>query len=128
MCGDSKPTAAQRTAYELAVRQLDDNIQLLEPGISFAELTAKANVPDPDLYRHYSVLFHGVGMADEWPSVYFPEDWETSGYDGTIQPGMVLAAESFVGPFDAPEGVKLEQMVLVTETGIELLTEYPTGL
>ena len=128
LCGDSAPSPIQRSTFELARQQLDDNLGLLEPGISFEELTFKANVPDPDLYRHYSVLFHGVGMADEWPSVYFPDTWETGGYHGTIEPGMVLAVESFVGPYDEPEGVKLEQMVLVSETDIELLTEYPIGL
>ncbi len=84
--------------------------------------------PDPDRYLRYSVAYHGVGMADEWPSVYFPEQWDKSGFDGTIQPGMVVAVEAYVGPKSESEGVKLEQMVLVTEEGTELLTEYPLDL
>ncbi len=73
-------------------------------------------------------MYHGVGMADEWPSIYFPEDWETSGYPGVVEPGMVIAVEAYVGPRDGAEGVKLEEMVLVTETGTELLTSSPLEL
>lgn len=121
-CGDGPVSPRQRETYELALHQLAHNIDILEPGIPFEELTFKAEFPDPDFYRHYSVMYHGVGMADEWPSIYFPEDWSGSGYDGVIEPGMVMAVESYVGPRHGEEGVKLEQMVFVTESGTELLT------
>ncbi len=127
-CGDDPPTARQRQVFELALRQIRHNIDILGPGSSFEELTFRAEAPDADRYRHYSVMYHGVGMADEWPSIYFPEDWETSGYPGVVEPGMVIAVEAYVGPRDGAEGVKLEEMVLVTETGTELLTSSPLEL
>ena len=37
---------------------------------------------------------------------------------------MTLCVESFIGGADG-EGVKLEQQLLVTETGTELLSEFP---
>ncbi len=67
-------------------------------------------------------------MCDEYPAVYFPEDWETSGYDGVVEPGMVLAVESYVGRKDGGEGVKLEEQLLVTEDGAEVLSTYPMGM
>jgi Xaa-Pro aminopeptidase len=41
---------------------------------------------------------------------------------------MVIAVEAYVGPRSGSEGVKLEQMVLITEEGTQLLTEYPLAL
>ena len=50
---------------------------------------------------------------------------EQLGYDGVIEPGMTLCVESFIGGPDTAEGVKLEQQILVTETGTELMSDYP---
>jgi Xaa-Pro aminopeptidase len=126
--GDGAPTPFQRDTWRRAVEQIERNTGLVEPGRSFRELTFAADVPDPDRYRHYSVLYHGVGLADEWPSIYFPEAWDQVGFDGVLEPGMVLCVEAYVGPRAGGEGVKLEQQVLVTETGHEVLTPYPLDL
>jgi Xaa-Pro dipeptidase len=72
--------------------------------------------------------FHGVGLCDEYPAVFFPEDWEATGYDGVVELGMVLAVESYVGRKDGGEGVKLEEQLLVTENGSETLSTYPLEL
>jgi Xaa-Pro aminopeptidase len=42
-----------------------------------------------------------------------------------IAPGMTLCVESFIGVEGGREGVKLEEQVLVTESGIERLSRYP---
>ncbi|MEP7204272.1 MAG: M24 family metallopeptidase, partial [Ilumatobacteraceae bacterium] len=68
---------------------------------------------------------HGVGMSDEWPRVYYRQDWDAHGYDGVIDPHMVLSVESFVGSDQRGPGVKLEQMYLVTDDGPEPLSTYP---
>ena len=41
---------------------------------------------------------------------------------GQLEEGMTVCIESYMGE---PDGVKLEQQVLVTRTGYELLTTYP---
>ena len=38
---------------------------------------------------------------------------------------MTLCVESFIGGPDTAEGVKLEQQIVVTETGTELMSRYP---
>ena len=38
---------------------------------------------------------------------------------------MVLCVESYMGAVGERDGVKLEQQVLITEEGYELLTEFP---
>ena len=64
-------------------------------------------------------------MTGEYPYLYHRADFPDAGYDGEIQPGMTLCVESFVGAETGGEGVKLEQQILVTETGTELLSDFP---
>lgn len=128
LCGDGSPTRAQREIFDLALEQINRSISLIRPGATFRELTFDSWIPDPEVYRHYTTQFHGVGLCDEYPAVYFPEDWEAAGYDGIVEPGMVLAVESYVGRLDGGEGVKLEEQLLVTETGTEVLSSYPMAM
>ena len=50
------------------------------------------------------------------------------GYDGIIEPGMPLCVESFIGSEGGKEGVKLEEQVLITKTGVERMSDYPFEL
>ncbi len=129
VAGDRPPSAAQEHIYGLASEQIHRNGALLTPGTSFRELTEKAWAPPIEDYRHYCVLYHGVGQCDEFPEIVFPEQWEDVGFDGELRPGMVLTCEAYVGARDGrSEGVKLEEQYLVTETGNERLTTFPLGL
>ena len=38
---------------------------------------------------------------------------------------MMLCVEAYMGLPGAPDGIKLEDQVLITETGVENLTCYP---
>ena len=40
-------------------------------------------------------------------------------------PNMIVCVESYIGRHGGHEGVKLEEQVLITETGYELLSRYP---
>ena len=68
---------------------------------------------------------HGVGLCDEYPIVVYPEDADRAVYDAVVAPGMVLCVEAYVGAEGGGEGVKLEEQVLITETGGEVLSRYP---
>ena len=124
--GDAKPTDEQRTLYQIAYEHVMTNISLIKPGMTFAEMTAKAHRL-PEAYRplRYGVLAHGVGLCDEYPSVRYPEDVEAHGYSGSFVPGMTLCVEAYVGAVGGQEGVKLEEQVVVTETGCAPLSQYP---
>lgn len=137
ICGDGRgeagsPTAEQQRTYDLAREQLDRNFELLTPQRTFRELTFAAWFPPVKDYRHYSCLYHGVGQCDEYPEIYFPEMWDEWGFDGELAVGTVLTVESYVGPrshgHEWQEGVKLENQVLVTAEGPELLTHFPLDL
>ncbi len=128
VAGDGRPTPHQQNLFDMAADMVAGNAELLTPGRTFRELAFDSFLPDTEQYRHYSVLYHGVGQCDEYPSIYPPAGWDDWGYDGVLEPGMVLTSESFVGSRDGGEGVKLENQYLVTELEPELLTDFPVNL
>ena len=126
LAGDGKPSNEQRDLYQIAAAQIDTNMALIKPGVTLHELSSRCALPPADcLPNRYGVLIHGVGLCDEYPSVFHPQDMDASTFDDVIEPGMVLCVESYIGRLGGHEGVKLEEQVLVTETGVEKLTKYP---
>ena len=63
-------------------------------------------------------------MADEWPAILHQQD-NPEFYDGTLETGMVICVESYVGDTGGDEGIKLEDQVLITDTGPIVLSRYP---
>ncbi len=125
ICGDVTPTPKQRELYTMGYEQIQKNRELLTPGRTFKELTLDSLQYDANEFRRYSVTYHGVGLCDEYPGIYFADQWESFGYDGVLQPGMVMCVETYVSRPTGGEGIKLEDQVLITETGHELLSHYP---
>ena len=125
LIGADKATAAQQALYSRAWEQVRHNTDIIRPGMSWRELSEKSLTYPPDTFRRYSSLFHGVGLCDEYPSVPFPDKWKESGFDGVVEVGMMLCVESYIGRQDGGEGVKFEEQVWVTETGVERLSSYP---
>jgi Xaa-Pro aminopeptidase len=102
------------------------NMDLLKPGVRFSEITEKAHrLPDSFIPNRYGVVMHGVGLCDEYPAIRYREDYESYGYDGVFEPGMVICVEVYAGEVGGREGVKLEDQVLITEDGYENLISYP---
>ena len=109
----------------LAVDEIDHNLALLRPGLTLFEFQQQALVLPEEYHANaYTCLIHGVGMADEYPRVN-PVFGTPSHYDGTLEAGMVVCVESYVGALGERDGVKLEQQVLLVEGGYELLSTYP---
>ena len=75
--------------------------------------------------RQDHIGVHGAGLCGEYPYIPYPQDFERKGYDGRIEENMTLCVESFIGDERGGEGVKLEQLVLVTKDGPEALTTFP---
>jgi Xaa-Pro aminopeptidase len=75
--------------------------------------------------QRYTSVMHGVGMHGETPFIAHAIDYAAYGRDGHLAPGMVVSVESYIGEKDGREGVKLEDEVLITETGTELLSRFP---
>lgn len=124
--GPDKPSTAQRELYKVAFEQLHHNMDILHPGMTFRQYADKAwNIPEKYYKNRYYLSAHGVGMTGEYPYLYHHGDFPDAGYDGVLEPGMTICVESYIGEDGGREGVKLEQQVLITETGTELLSEFP---
>ncbi len=124
--GDGAPTARQKTLHAIAYEHIMSNADIVRPGMAFRELTEQGHhLPAEYLPQRYGSKFHGVGLCDEWPAIKYPVDWEERGYDGALEPGMMLCVEAYVGEVGGADGVKLEDQLLVTENGCENLTRCP---
>jgi Xaa-Pro dipeptidase len=124
--GPDSPSTEQRTLYGLAYEQVHHNIEVLQPGLSFRDYADRAWDIPAEFWKHrYYLSAHGNGMTGEYPYLYHHSDFPDAGYDGEIVPGMTLCVESFMGREGGLHGVKLEQQVLITETGVEVLSKFP---
>ena len=124
--GLGKPTESQKTLYKTALEQVHHNMDILKAGLSFREYADRAwNIPDKYYANRYYLSAHGCGMTGEYPYLYHHGDFPDAGYDGVIEAGMTICVESYIGEDGGAEGVKLEQQVLVTESGTELMSRFP---
>jgi Xaa-Pro aminopeptidase len=124
--GAERPSDAQRKLYELSRRQLEHNIDLLRPGMSFVEYAERAlPLPEPYLANRYADVAHGCGLGVEYPLIWYPEDAEWGAYDGHFEADMIVCVESYIGEKGGREGVKLEHPVWITEAGPLVLSDDP---
>ncbi len=125
LCGDVDPTLEQKKLYGYAHEMLEHNIALLGTGVGFREFSEKAwPIPEEYVPHRYLALAHGNGMAGEYPIIRHLMDWEEVGDNGVFKPGMTICVEAFIGHKDGGEGVKLEEQVLIKDSGVERLSVY----
>jgi Xaa-Pro aminopeptidase len=126
VCGPGKPSRRQRELYKMAHEEVHYNMALLKPGMRFSEFARRAwKAPKNCIPNRYVVLSHGIGMCDEYPSIYSRTDWKDRGFDGIIEENMTLCVESYIGPVGEEQGVKLERQVFITKSGAVPLDKYP---
>lgn len=126
LCGDGEATPQQKLLHRIALDHITENADLLRPGVSFRDLTFNGHaLPEKYIPQRYCVKMHGVGLCDEFPSIYYPQDYIDGAFEYHLEPGMVLTVEAYIGEIGGREGVKLEDHILVTENGPEKMTTYP---
>ncbi len=109
-------TPEQRRTLEMVTAVADTIIAAIRPGVTFARLTqiARANIPESE--RRYmetgSFFGHHVGLATGDPSLL----------EAPLAPGMVFTVEPWYYNHDREIAVFVEDMVLVTGDGAEVLT------
>ncbi len=130
LCGDGKPTQrAVATCSASPPTRSPTTRALMQPGISLprSRRTLGRTRRRDCFPTRYGVLYHGVGLADEYPTLPHAADWTDDTPDGVLEPGMVLCVESYIGRLGGREGVKIEEQILITETGNEQLSNLPAG-
>jgi Xaa-Pro aminopeptidase len=126
-----EPTQAQRDAYETARDNLYDVLERIEPGATTDEIAQ--GFPDMagehadwyDADEHWQMTTnhwaHGLGLQ-----LYeVPLIWRGLSPDHPIEieEGMTMAVET-MEPADR-QGVRVEEMVVVRENGVEILSQWP---
>jgi len=128
LCGD-KPLEGQREAYRVAHECVTGMVDLVRPGMAFEEFAhAAPELPEKYKAQQYPTMVHQAGLEDEGPGIPYPDDDRGPRRimpDREIRENMVLCLECYAGEVGAPDGVKLEDQVLVTADGAELLCTYP---
>lgn len=125
LCGD-KATDTQREAFHVAYDFIQGAMEVCRPGVSYAD--ALQSLPRyPKAYEElaYSCSIHGCGLDDEPPFFPFPHEKGAGMPDGEFKTNMVVSVEFYAGKKGEKDGVKLEEQILVTERGPELLARYP---
>ena len=128
LCGEHA-TEGQRDAYRAAHECVTGMLDLVRPGLSFEEFCfAAPRLPERFREQRYAFQVHQAGLEDEGPFIPYPEDVESGAIvipERELQEGMVLCLECYAGEVGGAYGVKLEDQVLVTADGCELLCTYP---
>ena len=122
ICGN--PSLEQQKIYQIVKEAHDKAIEKVRPAIPIAEVDGAAR--DHIRRKGYGEYFghgtgHGIGLAvHEDPAV-------NSENKGPVQEGMVFTIEPGIYLPDHG-GVRIEDMVLVTRHGAEVLTHLPTEM
>jgi len=124
--GDDSPPDDMVDAMRHGHEHIMTNMEMLKPGVNIQDLTRHCHTLHPEYQKgKYGCLMHGVGLCDEWPLVAYPDKFVEGAFDYELEVGMVLCVEALVGTENGSFCIKLEDQVLITETGYENLTLYP---
>ena len=115
-------------AYKRCRDYLDAAISLIRPGRTTGEIAAvwpkATEFGFPDEEAAFALQFgHGIGLAIwEKPVISRLVSLEHS---HEIKPGMVFALETFWPAKDGWSAARIEEEIVVTETGHEVITRFP---
>lgn len=116
-----EPTPLFRERYNLVLSAQQAALDALRPGISGKEADAAARdvlVAAGAGEAFFHGLGHGVGLLiHEAPSL-------GQASEDTLQPGQIVTVEPGVY-FDGWGGIRIEDLAVVTESGIEILSNSP---
>ena len=110
-------TPEQRRALELSTSVSDAIIAAVKPGITLLDLqeVAESHIPnDQKKYMQTGLYFgHHIGLSTGTPVLT----------DEPLQPGMIFTVEPWYYNHDDQISVFIEDVILVTETGAEVLSD-----
>lgn len=114
-------TSKHREVYELVLAANEKAIDAVKPGVRLQDLDriARQTIESGGYGAYFTHrLGHGLGLdIHEYPSVHGEnEDLLSPGLVFTIEPGIYLPGFG---------GVRIEDDVVVTKDGVEVLTQYP---
>ncbi|MFJ7950303.1 M24 family metallopeptidase [Lysinibacillus sp. NPDC096418] len=119
-----EPSEAQKDIYNTVLAANMNAIAAVKPGVRAMDLDkiARDTITDAGYGEYFTHrLGHGLGISvHEFPSI-------TGSNDMTMKAGMVFTIEPGVYKADVT-GVRIEDDVVVTKDGVEVLTKFPKEL
>lgn len=119
---------AQIDAYERCRDYLDHAISLIRPGVTTAEVCDVWPKAEEFGFPNEEAAFalqygHGIGLAIwEKPVISRMVSYD---YTETIEEGMVFALETFWPASDGWSAARIEEEMVVTADGCEVITRFP---
>jgi Xaa-Pro aminopeptidase len=118
----------QRDAYQRAREWMDTAIELIRPGVSTSQVASlwptAGDIGLEDEKTAFGLQFgHGLGLAlHERPIIS-----RLTSLDAPmeIQQGMVFALETYCPATDGVSAARIEEEVVVTANGVEIITKFP---
>ncbi len=119
-----EPTEEMKEIYQTVLKAEESAVQAVKPGVKAMELDkiARDVITDAGYGEYFTHrLGHGLGISvHEFPSITGVNDLE-------LQEGMVFTIEPGIYHPDIT-GVRIEDDVVVTRDGVEVLTKFPKEL
>lgn len=121
-------STAQRDAYTRAREYMDRAISLVRPGATTADIVkvwpTAQEFGFPDEEAAFALQYgHGVGLSI-WEKPIFSR-LVSLDHPEVLQEGMVFALETYWPSADGWGAARIEEEVVVTATGCEVITKFP---
>ncbi len=115
-------------AYKRCRDVLDQAIAMIRPGVTTAEVVQLFPRAEefgfPDEEAAFALQYgHGVGLSI-WEKPIFSR-LVSFDYPETVEEGMVFALETFWPSSDGWSAARIEEQLVVTATGAEVITRFP---
>ena len=115
-------------AYKRCRDILDRAIAMIKPGVTTAEVVEQFPKAEECGFRDEEAAFalqygHGVGLSI-WEKPIFSR-LVSFDYPETIEEGMVFALETFWPSTDGWSAARIEEQLIVTPDGCEVITRFP---
>ena len=124
--GSASP--AQRDAYRICREYMDTAIELVKPGATTADIVAVWPTAQEFGFADEEAAFalqygHGVGLSI-WERPIFSR-LTSPEHPETLEEGMVFALETYWPAKDGWGAARIEEELVVTATGAEVITKFP---
>jgi Xaa-Pro aminopeptidase len=126
ICGE--PNKYQIEAYEKASKWISASIDKVRPGVTPDEIASVWPNAEEFGYRNEAEAFllqygHGIGLS-LWERPIISKRYH--GQTRPLKEGMVFALETWCGAEDGSGAARIEEEVVVTKDGCQIITNFPS--
>jgi Xaa-Pro dipeptidase len=126
VCGE--PNKHQIDAYETASKWISASIDAIRPGVMVEDVAACWPGPEEFGYEDEDEAFllqygHGLGLS-LWERPIISRRFKGQGIQ--LKEGMVFALETWKGAEDGSGAARIEEEVVVTKDGCQVITNFPS--